>query len=303
MIADEMGVRRSGSLAELSAALAAAQAEMKNPQKDSVNPHYKSRYADLATVRDAVLPCLNRHGLSVLQLPCELPCGPALVTLLLHKSGEWVESSLALRPQQMTPQGIGSALTYCRRYALQSLAGVAADDDDDGHAAGKPRHQPAAEPAKKPPAAPKGDGIDRSVDRATIAAAAPKPGDPVTDSKAIVALVLRKGYDWPRLIGDLNARYKTTYSVTGTVWRDVAHAHREAAVAQLHKLPDRDSADDLNRLCERLALSEAVDPVAVFIRYASAANLPEGCITSDDMTAAQLATACKAFRAKLDAAD
>lgn len=145
-------VRRSASIAALAAAMNKAQSKLKNPPKDSVNPHFRSKYADLATVRDAVTPALTENGLAVMQFPCELDDAPALTTLLTHTSGEWVETTIRLRPGKLDPQGVGSALTYARRYALQALAGVAADDDDDGHAAThRPaqQHQPA--PAKDNP--------------------------------------------------------------------------------------------------------------------------------------------------------
>jgi len=122
------GILRSSSLAELAQALAKAQAELKNPPKDRVNPHYKSKYADLATIRDTVLPVLNKYGLSVVQLPCELPGNEqvptrvGLWTLLLHESGEYLGSCIPLRPVKDDPQGMGSALTYARRYALQAIA-------------------------------------------------------------------------------------------------------------------------------------------------------------------------------------
>jgi hypothetical protein len=136
-------VRRSDTIAKLAAAVIKAAAELKNPAKDSVNPFYNSKYADLASVRDAVLPVLARHDLAVLQLPCELDNAAALTTLLTHTSGEWVETTIKLRPVRNDPQGVGSALTYARRYALQAIAGVAAEDDDDGNAAGR-REKPAA---------------------------------------------------------------------------------------------------------------------------------------------------------------
>jgi len=135
------GILRSSSLAELAQALAKAQAELKNPPKDRVNPHYKSKYADLATIRDTVLPVLNKYGLSVVQLPCELPGNEqvptrvGLWTLLLHESGEYLGSCIPLRPVKDDPQGMGSALTYARRYALQAIAGVAGEEDDDGESA------------------------------------------------------------------------------------------------------------------------------------------------------------------------
>jgi hypothetical protein len=129
--------RKSLTIGALGAAMAKAQLELKNPPKDSVNPHYKSRYADLATVRDVVVPVLAKHGLAVMQLPSEFGGAVALTTLLTHTSGEWVESTVCLRSPKSDPQGVGSALTYLRRYSLQALAGVAAEDDDDGHAAGQ----------------------------------------------------------------------------------------------------------------------------------------------------------------------
>lgn len=128
-------VQRSSSLAALAKALARAQAELKNPPKDRVNPHFRSKYADLATVRDWVLPVLNRHGLSVVQLPCEWEGRLALFTLLLHESGEYLGAYVPLRMVKDDPQGMGSALTYARRYALQAIVGVAGEEDDDGNSA------------------------------------------------------------------------------------------------------------------------------------------------------------------------
>ena len=84
---------QSPSIAALTAALVKAVGDMKNPIKDSTNPHFKSRYADLAAVRDAVVPVLAKHGLAVLQMPTDVPGPdgtylPALTTLLTHTSGE-----------------------------------------------------------------------------------------------------------------------------------------------------------------------------------------------------------------------
>ena len=309
-------VRRSDSLAALSGALASAQGEMTNPTKDSVNPHFKSKYADLATVRDAVIPALSKYGLAVLQLPCEAGSAPALTTLLLHKSGEWIETTLALRAQQNTPQGVGSALTYCRRYALQSIAGVAADEDDDGNASAPPKQQrpapkqqrpapkpeypvPVKQPAVEKPA-PKNDGIDRTADDATRAARDAKLGDPMNDSAAILALSRRKGWQWADLIKSINDRFKSAYSITRTPWRDIAEGHRKATIEVLNKSPDKDSAGDLTNLVKRVAVATNEEPAAAFQRYQVAAKLPEACIKPEDLNAEQLATACKAFRAKLD---
>jgi hypothetical protein len=132
-------VNKSAEINELAKALAAAQGEMKNPPLDGENPHFKSRFATLAGVRDTVLPVLSRHGLSVIQSAGSGERGPTLTTLLLHTSGQWVETdALCLPAVKQDPQSFGSALTYGRRYSLMALAGVVGDDDDDGQAASKP---------------------------------------------------------------------------------------------------------------------------------------------------------------------
>jgi hypothetical protein len=185
-------VRRSGTCNKLATALVAAQAEMKNPPKDSVNPHYKSRYADLATVRDTVMPTLVKFKLAVLQLPSELDGHPALTTILMHESGEWVETTIGLRPVKNDPQAIGSALTYARRYALQALAGVAAEDDDDGNAASQPRgnqqqQKPAPVPAPQQQPPKGGDNLRRRAYHATAYAGARNHAEYQAARSAVVA--------------------------------------------------------------------------------------------------------------------
>jgi len=148
--ADDCGgptVRRSQTITKLVAALAKAQGELKNPAKDKKNSHFGNWYADLATVIDTVMPVLATHGLAVIQMPCEWGDHPALCTLLTHESGEWVESTMRTRPSKTDPQGQGSAITYARRYALQAVVGVAADDDDDGNEASRPAPVAASRPS------------------------------------------------------------------------------------------------------------------------------------------------------------
>ncbi len=119
---------------ELAAALAAAQGEMQNAPLNKVNPHFKSRYADLAAIRDATIPALSKHGLSLTQQPVFSEAGLMLITRLMHASGQWLESSYPL-PMGGRPQEMGSALTYARRYSWQSMCGISAEDDDDANAA------------------------------------------------------------------------------------------------------------------------------------------------------------------------
>lgn len=127
-------MNRSENINELAAALAAAQAHITGAAKDSVNPHFKSRYADLASVWDACRAPLTEHGLSVVQTTHAADNGVLLITTLLHTSGQWIAGELPIGADWKNPQAVGSWLTYARRYALAALVGIA-PDDDDGEAA------------------------------------------------------------------------------------------------------------------------------------------------------------------------
>ena len=127
---------RSESIAALAAALSKAQSAMTGAKKDSVNPHFKSKYADLASVWDACREPLTKNGLSVIQLPGKDEVGYYVETVLAHSSGEFVSCKLHIVPIKDDPQGLGSSITYARKYALAAIAGIAPDDsDDDGEAA------------------------------------------------------------------------------------------------------------------------------------------------------------------------
>lgn len=135
----------SPTLAKLGEALAKAQGEMGPAAKDSTNPHFKSRYADLAAIREAIRKPLATNGLCFFQRVSSTKDGVTVETTLLHSSGEFVRDSCWLPVQQQTPQAFGSAITYARRYSLSALVGVVADDDDDGNTASiarTPAHEP-----------------------------------------------------------------------------------------------------------------------------------------------------------------
>lgn len=129
----------SETINELATALAAAQAAMTNAPLNKVNPHYKNKYADLAAIRDATLPVLNKHGLALIQTTEISDAGAVLVTRLAHKSGQWIEGVYPLPLQADKPQIMGSALTYARRYAWAAICGITADEDDDAETASKPK--------------------------------------------------------------------------------------------------------------------------------------------------------------------
>ena len=124
-------MQSSEQVNELFKALSAAQAEIREAPKDSVNPHFKSSYADLSSVWAVCRTPLTKHGLAILQSPSTTERGEIKITTRLgHTSGQWVEGELTLTPRDQSPQSAGSCISYGRRYALMSFLGVAPGDDD-----------------------------------------------------------------------------------------------------------------------------------------------------------------------------
>lgn len=127
---------QSEQINELAGALAKAQGKITGALKDSANPFFKSKYADLASVWDACRTALSENGLAVVQLTESDDSGVYVITTLAHSSGQWMRARLRLTPKDSTPQGMGSAITYGRRYALAAMVGVAQVDDDGNAASG-----------------------------------------------------------------------------------------------------------------------------------------------------------------------
>jgi hypothetical protein len=134
-------MKTSEQISELAAALAKAQGMMENAVMNRINPHFKSKYADLAAIFDAARKPLSANGLAIVQTIGD----SVLHTRLLHTSGQWIASEHPL-PMSGRPQEIGSALTYARRYSLSALIGIAADEDDDATGAEK-AHRANGKPA------------------------------------------------------------------------------------------------------------------------------------------------------------
>jgi len=161
------------TIGKLAEALAKAQGIMKNAPKDKENPFFHSKYADLGSVWDVLREPLSKNGLAVVQLGAgEREDVVTLDTFLIHSSGEWMRGRLSMKPVKNDPQGLGSCLTYNRRYSLGAICGVATESDDDGNQSAAPargklsstfqpgdptKHtdvkaaQPAAKPIPKPP--------------------------------------------------------------------------------------------------------------------------------------------------------
>ena len=123
-------MKSSESINELASALCAAQSEMGGAVKDSANPFFKSSYADLTSVIKAIKQPFADNGLSYTQFPVSNENGVGVSTRLMHISGQWLEMEYTLPTVKKDPQASGSAITYARRYALQSIAGIPTADDD-----------------------------------------------------------------------------------------------------------------------------------------------------------------------------
>lgn len=127
---------RSAGIGKIAAALAKAQAQIEGATKGAVNPHFLSKYADLASVWEACRVALTANEIAVVQMPSAAGPQVTVTTMLLHSSGEWMQSSLTMHAADAKPQAIGSAITYGRRYGLASMVGVAPEDDDGNTAQG-----------------------------------------------------------------------------------------------------------------------------------------------------------------------
>lgn len=131
-------MKHSDELKNLAKALAKFQADIKDPARDKDNPYFKSKYVALDGLLDAVRPVLAANGLSFIQSPVSNGQDMGVATLLMHDSGEWIESDpFMLHAVKNDPQAGGSAITYARRYSLSAVLGVAWDDDDDANMATK----------------------------------------------------------------------------------------------------------------------------------------------------------------------
>ena len=126
-------------LDKLSDALCRAQGDMRGASKDSENPFFRSKYADLAAVWDDIREPFAMNDISVIQMPVNGLDHVTVITQFTHKSGQWIRSKLSMVPTKKDPQGIGSCITYARRYALAAMAGVYQIDDDANDASGKER--------------------------------------------------------------------------------------------------------------------------------------------------------------------
>lgn len=127
-------MKKSEQIEQLAAALCKAQAEMAGAKKTAKNPFFKSNYANLEEVIHCIRQPFADNGLSFMQFPLAEEDRAGVETIILHSSGEWISNKLMLKCSKVDPQGMGSAITYARRYGLQAAVGLPSEDDD-GNAA------------------------------------------------------------------------------------------------------------------------------------------------------------------------
>ncbi len=178
-------MNKSESVTELSAALAKAQAGIANAAKEGTNPHFNHGYATLKSVWQVCKTPLTDNGLSVVQSPEVEAQTVKVTTTLLHKSGQWIESSITMPVKKWDCQGIGSAITYARRYALAAMVGVAPEDDDDDGEAAVNYHQKAQPPANQ----------QRNQQQQQSQPAQQKPQDEKTDYQKVSSFLKAAGCD------------------------------------------------------------------------------------------------------------
>lgn len=146
-------MNKSETITELAKALVKFNSEVNKIAKDADNPFFKNNYATLDTIIDEIRPILSKHGLSIMQIPSGDGQNVTLKTLLLHESGEWLESDeLTMKPVKNDPQAVGSCITYARRYSLAAFLSLNTGEDDDGNGAtyGKDKPKPKSNSGQAP---------------------------------------------------------------------------------------------------------------------------------------------------------
>lgn len=182
-IAEDITIETSNDIGEIAKAIAQAQAQLDNVSKNSVNPHFKSKYADLAAAADAARPAFAAAGVAIIQAPTTRGHLVRITTLFAHGSGQWMRSTLGMKPTKTDPQGVGAAITYARRYSLLAMTGLAPEEDDDANRA-----------SKKP------DTFDRR-----DAMQAPRGERTKSDGTQMNASQARKDGDFPKLQAEIRA--------------------------------------------------------------------------------------------------
>lgn len=224
----------SENIADLAKALADAQGEMMPVAFDRDNPFYHSRYATLTALREAMRPVFAQHGLSVVQAAGE---SGGIETTILHASGQWITAAgMTMRPGKDDPQGIGSLITYARRYGLAAAVGLVADEDDDANAATAGKANESAVAGVKPPAsvADAGTPVPSTTGATSVNAGVSQNNEPVDmegtiDSEIRTKTVQVKGKDAHLAEFSIRPTEHPITCVQVTAWHEAAAQAAEFA--------------------------------------------------------------------------
>jgi len=188
-------MNKSETTKELALALSKAQAEMPPAELNKVNPFLKNKYADLGSIIKTAKPIIAKHGLSISQLPTSNGDKIGVTTILMHSSGEWIESTMMLpvgeEKGKSSAQVAGSIISYLRRYALSAVLGMYADEDIDGNGT-KPVKQTKSKPDDKPDN--NGDCADVDVYQVVVEAGL---CENYHNAKNLISKYCKTGYDTP----------------------------------------------------------------------------------------------------------
>lgn len=227
-------MNRSESISKLAVSLVAFNGEVSKIEKDSVNPHFRNKYASLDNIIDEIRPILTKHGLAVIQMPSGDGETLTMSTLLVHTSGEFIESPpLTMRPSKNDPQGIGSCATYARRYSLAAFLSLNTGEDDDGNAAS----------ASMPRTGTKEDSANvgqqkLAEQKAKAAYGANQPtGDKISEAqlKLFATKAKQSGYKSPEQVAHLKAELKIMFGVDEPA--DIPKARFNQALSWIQETP------------------------------------------------------------------
>jgi hypothetical protein len=227
-------MQTSLTISEIAKALCAFQGEVKPVPKESVNPFFKSKYADLSSIISHIQPTLKKNGLSVAQLNNEADGKVSVTTILMHNSGEWLSGTITMNPSKSDPQTYLSTLTYSRRGALSAILGLATEDDTDGAVASGKTVTEVSKPKLDLKVAPKTTSkVVENVEK--------KPVEAVKTAKVLD--------DKPTVVAEdsksFSEEMKTALNLNHlkTVWQAIMDAHKnktisDSELAELTKVKD-----------------------------------------------------------------
>lgn len=227
-------MNRSESIVKIATALVAFNGEVSKIEKDSVNPHFRNKYASLDNIIDEIRPILTKHGLAVIQMPSGDGETLTMSTLLVHTSGEFIESPpLTMRPSKNDPQGIGSCATYARRYSLAAFLSLNTGEDDDGNAASAS----APRTGTKEDSQAVGQQKLQEAKAKTAYSASQTPGDRISEAqlKLFATKAKQSGYKSPEQVAFLKSELKVMFGVDEP--SDIKKAQFNSALSWIQETP------------------------------------------------------------------